>query len=278
MRIAVLITVYNRKEITLHGLKQLEKSVNKSNSSIDIYLTDDNSTDGTKDAVMQQFPSVKIIHGNGKLFWGGGMNLAWHVAVQNKLYDGYIWFNDDTLLYENALNELLFSFKACGRDSIICGAIESSDKTETTYGGKLDNNGELLNPNGDIQEIKYINGNLVYIPHSVFEVLGYIDNRFRHSMGDYDYGLRAQKKGFKLYLTRNYVGICDRHDSNVPICYNKKFPFIKRIKAINYPIGPDLNARFIYTKRHYGIFKACLLGINVIIKTCFPLLYKYNKK
>jgi len=277
IKVAILLTVFNRKDVTLKGLELLEKAIAKSSAKFDIYMTDDNSTDDTSTSVASLFPDVKILKGNGSLFWGGGMNMAWKEAVRIKKYDGYIWFNDDSYLYEDALNELLCPLLKMKDDAIICGAFQDKTKRVTTYGGKLHNDGEFLKPNGLLQEMKYMNGNFVFIPRNVFEEIGYIDDVFRHSMGDYDYGLRALKKGFKMYLTKNYVGECERHDFTIPRCYNKNNSLIMRLKALNYPIGPDFRTRIIYTYRHKGLFAACIMGVNIIVKTFFPVLYKNNR-
>jgi GT2 family glycosyltransferase len=67
---------------------------------------DDGSTDDTATAVSQRFPQVKILQGTGSLFWNGGMRIAFAQALQHD-YDYYLWLNDDTVLYPNALETLL---------------------------------------------------------------------------------------------------------------------------------------------------------------------------
>ena len=36
--------------------------------------------------------------------------------------------------------------------------------------------------------VDYFNGNIVLVPQFVFRQLGYLDDYFTHSKGDYDYG------------------------------------------------------------------------------------------
>lgn len=78
MRIAALLTCFNRKEKTLQCLKSLFQVL----PGCIVFLVDDASTDGTSDAVKQLFPEVHIIRGDGNLFWSRGMFTAWKEAVK----------------------------------------------------------------------------------------------------------------------------------------------------------------------------------------------------
>ena len=79
-KIAVLITSYNRREKTLTCLKNLMEQDEIPGLQLSIYLVDDNSSDGTTEAVRSHYPSVNIIKGTGQLFWAGGMRTAWREA------------------------------------------------------------------------------------------------------------------------------------------------------------------------------------------------------
>ena len=70
--------------------------------SIEVFLVDDCSTDGTSTALQIQYPSIKIIQGDGNLYWNRGMHLAWKTAAASKEFDYFLWLNDDTLLEKNA--------------------------------------------------------------------------------------------------------------------------------------------------------------------------------
>ena len=58
--IAVLLTVFNRKEKTLQCLGNLYKQLPIQGYSVDIYLTNDGCTDSTPEAIAQKFPEVNI--------------------------------------------------------------------------------------------------------------------------------------------------------------------------------------------------------------------------
>ena len=102
--IAVLLTVFNRKEKTLQCLGNLYKQLPIQGYSVDIYLTNDGCTDGTPEAIAQKFPEVNIIHSKGNLFWNRGMYTAWEEATKRKEYDYYLWLNDDTFIYPDSIS------------------------------------------------------------------------------------------------------------------------------------------------------------------------------
>lgn len=93
---------------------------------MDVYLTDDGCTDGTPEAVRQQFPQVHIIHGDGNLFWNRGMYTAWQEAAK-KDYDFYLWLNDDTFVYPDMLSALLHASQQKENKAIIVGPTQSAD-------------------------------------------------------------------------------------------------------------------------------------------------------
>ena len=72
--IAVLMTVYNRREKTLKCLRNLFNQRIPTDFSLDVYLTNDGCKDGTPEALRSEFPQVRIIEGDGSLFWNRGMH------------------------------------------------------------------------------------------------------------------------------------------------------------------------------------------------------------
>ncbi len=274
MKIAVLITVFNRREITLLGLKSLMKSIGKMSHDFvfDIYMTDDGCTDGTADAVKKEFPSVIIINGDGNLYWGGGMRYAWQTAAESGIeYDYYLWYNDDSNLYEEAL---LTIFEYASENRIITGAFCSSQGA-ATYGGR-DADNQILIPNGFPQEVVMMNGNLVLVPEKIFQAVGNISSHLKHGGGDFDYGFRARKAGFKIFLTNGYVGIADRHDEYIPKYCSTELRFIKRWKMLHSPVYSPME-HFKYNFKYNGIMSAVKSFVVSYIGVICPMVYKRMK-
>jgi GT2 family glycosyltransferase len=238
---------------------------------IDVYLVDDSCTDGTPQAIRDQFPQVHIIQGEGNLFWNRGMHLAWETAAKAKNYDYYLWLNDDTVLYLNAIQELITCSESENYQNIICGSTcATNNKDRITYGGRSERKG-LIIPNGQKQACDFFNGNIVLISEFVYSVVGTNDPIFRHALGDFDYGLRAGKLGIKSTVAPNILGECDEHSVIAEWC-NPQTPMLKRLKLLYSPLGNNPIEFFKYKKRHNGLFKACLFFISNHLRAIIPAL------
>lgn len=265
--IAVLLTVFNRKEKTLKCLECLYACLPLKGYAVDVYLTDDGCTDGTPEAIKEQFAEVNIIHANGNLYWNRGMHTAWKKAAQTQEYDFFLWLNDDTYLYENALETLLSDSAEVGDQAIICGATCSAETGEITYGGR--NKGILTPPEGKMLACRYFNGNVVLIPRYVFKLLGNLDYYYSHALGDFDYGMRAGEAGIGIFQSARFIGTCERHDS-LPKWCNSRYPLTERMKAFRSPLGGNPKENFYFEKKHFGLPAAGFHYITIFLRLIFP--------
>jgi len=248
-KIAVLLTCFNRKSITVRCLESL--SLFK--EDFDVFLVDDGSTDGSADYVKQYFPQTTVINGSGDLFWSRGMALAWETAANHNSYDFFVWLNDDVVLYSNCFKELLHCSEFYNHEAIISGMIESEDRKEMLYGGS-DENKKLIQCDGTMKEITYLNGNVVLVPKYVFSQLGNFDQTFHHDLGDVDYGLRARKIDIKVSSTRTPVGFGTKNF--IVRLRQNNTSFFKRLKKVYSPLGSHPGINFYFRRRHYGFFHA----------------------
>lgn len=268
-RIAVLLTVFNRKEKTLQCLRQLYAQHSVDGCTYDVYLTNDGCTDGTPEAVRQLYPLVYIIDANGNLFWNRGMYTAWKEAAK-KDYDFYLWMNDDTFAYPYMLEELMGLSNRKEDKAIIVGATETSDKGEISYGGRT-KIGLIPTPSGIPVEVAYFNGNIVLIPQYVFRILGNLDFYYTHSKGDFDYGIRARKAGVKMYQVGVTLGICDLHYKIDQWC-DPEVSFLKRWQLMKRPNGMPPKETF-HLEKQTNIILASIHFVTIILRCIFPSLW-----
>lgn len=267
--IAALLTVHNRREQTLSCLNKLYAQSIADNVKLDVFLVDDGCTDGTAQAVNERFPNVQVIPADGSLFWNRGMHKAWEVASQNRDYDYYLWLNDDTQLFDDAIGNLLRLCKEYGDEIIVVGATQSSMSEKLTYGGRIENG--IPPCDGNACEIERFNGNIVLVPRAVYNILGNLDYYYTHSRGDFDYGMRAMKQGIKMYQCGKVLGVCDEHVYIDAWC-DPKVPFTKRRKLMLQPNGMPPNEIFHYEKQ-ISIWMAAFHFMTVILRCMFPKLW-----
>lgn len=263
--VAVLLTVHNRRETTLRCLRAFSACERPEGMRFDLFLTDDGSTDGTAEAVRAEFPAVEIISGDGNLYWCRGMVAAWEAAAAREDYGAYLWLNDDTFLYPDALTHL---FASADRhpDAVIVGPVRSAVTGEFSYGGRARQH--PMPPEGEEKQVPLFDGNIVLVPASVYHRFGMLDRRFSHAMGDTEYGARIFHKGGRIWQTAEYLGTCERHERMDDWC-NPEVPLRKRWKALHSPRGCNPREFFLYD-RHNGIPVAMFHYCGIYLRTLFP--------
>jgi GT2 family glycosyltransferase len=224
MRLAAVMAAYNRKDLTLACLGSL-RAQRVPGSTLDTFVLDDASSDGTSEAIAEQFPEVTVLQGTGELYWNGGMRCAFAAAMAGD-YDYYLWMNDDTTLDDHALG-LLLQVERRLRERvedpvIIAGSTRHPDTGELTYGGLVRPyrwrrlRWELVEPGDEPRPCETMNGNVVLVPRAVVRRVGNIDPAFVQQMGDYDYGLRARAAGCSVWIAPGTIGTCASHRERSP--------------------------------------------------------------
>lgn len=269
-RLAVLLTCYNRKPKTLACLGALFDQILAPEVTLAVFLVDDGSTDGTAPAVEQAYPAVKILQGDGNLFWTGGMGFAFSSAMAQD-YDYYLWLNDDTLLYPEAIGNLLATshhlIEEGNLSSIVVGSTQDPETGTLTYGGLAQHRwwhplrlGKVI-PKETAQRCDTMAGNCVLIPRNVAQVVGNLDSALSHYGADLDYGLRARSQGCTIWVAPGYVGTCSPNPSSSRYV-NSDDSLSEQWQKMNQPKGLALSDVTLFpigewkvlTQRHGGLF------------------------
>lgn len=255
IKIAVLLTVYNRKTETLSCLEALFKQIGLDDKvHISVYLVDDGSADGTSAAIANRFLQVRVLQGNGNLYWNGGMRLAFGEAMKEN-HNYYLWLNDDTTLFPQTLANLLDTSAHLRDQAIVAASLQDPETGQLTYGGvrRLHRwrplKFTLIEPQEQPVPLETMNGNCVLIPKAIAQKVGNLDPAFTHGLGDFDYGLRARKLGFEVYLAPGYYGFCQRN----PMAKND-IPFQDRWRKLLSPPGLPPREWAIFAQRYAGFF------------------------
>jgi GT2 family glycosyltransferase len=273
-RIAIIVSCFSRKTTTLTGLESLFWQKHLDDIDVTVFLVDDASTDGTAAAVEERFPKVRVLRGDGSLWWVGAMRMAFAAAMAEG-FDAYVWWNDDTKLMEDALFRLL----TCARQvepqlgpTIVVGSTCDPMTGELTYGGwrKCSSWRRLdfipVEPDKSLPlRVDTMNGNLVLIPAAVASICGNMESRFLHRLADHDYGLRATKASIPVILAPGFFGQCPRN-SSAGTWRDGSISLRARWKHLMSPRGMDPREWLLFTRRHYGILWPLYL-ISPYLKT-----------
>lgn len=276
--IAILITVFNRKEKTLACLRSIYEQEGLSDYDIDIFIIDGGSKDGTPEAIKAEFPDVHVsIH--DRLFWAGGMRQAWKEALDYRQEYDYFWLlNDDTTLYPQCFRALIDTERKFP-NGIYIGATCDSKTKNYSYGGiKLKerncSKGDIVIPNGQCQQVDMGNANIMLVSHKAYDQLGTFSTIYTHGIADYDYTLRAVNKNIPVILAPNYCGECTDDHGNNWLPQNR--PLKERIRYLYSPKGLAYKeylhwVKTFFPKEYYNA-KLKLWG-----KTLFPIIWQKLK-
>lgn len=212
--LAVLLTCFNRKALTLASLAALPEAVAGA-ATWRVVLVDDGSSDGTGDAVAAVDPHAIVVRSPGNLFWNGGMRLAWQTALPLKP-DFFLWLNDDTELRPNAIADMLALYSASPDSrTIVVGCTVDSETGEVSYGGYRRVEGfsrlRFRHLRADEADCDTMNGNCVLFPAAAAEEIGINSPDYRHAYGDNDYGLRARRAGWRIIEMKTPVALQSRN-------------------------------------------------------------------
>lgn len=206
MNIAVVLTCHNRRDKTLQCLQKLSEQELADGINVHVTLMDDGSSDGTSEAVKESYPKVEILHGNGNLYWCGGMREAWKQAAVDDP-DFYLLLNDDTMMYPHALGSLL---TICGSSNslvIAIGAVCDPASGQQNYGGACLSTGRVP-AMGKVESCDTFNGNCVLLTRAVYQRMGIFHHAYTHAMGDTDYGFQARRNGVEIFQSAGFLAVC----------------------------------------------------------------------
>lgn len=259
--VIAILTSHNRKAGTLKSLACLAASAERAGIAPMAVLVDDGSTDGTAEAVRESYPWVRVIEGDGSLFWNRGMHRAQDAAMAEPGYDHLLWLNDDTNLLPDALARLLATAAEVeqrhGRAGIVIGTTADAASGRPTYSGQARTSGwkpfafRMVLASERALPCDTMNGNVVLLPAPVAKAVGNLDPAFEHSGGDIDYGLRARRLGIPLYVAAGIVGHCKLNPS-AGIFNDVSLPFAQRWKHLNSRKGLPVGTWLPLTRRHGG--------------------------
>lgn len=263
MVIAAIIPTFNRKKYLNTLLAQLKNQF-KEDNIIEIVIVVDGSTDGTLEMLEVEFPEVHIVKGDGNWWYTKSMNEGFKYAERLKA-DYVLTLNDDIEVEEDYIQQLINATLIVPENSIIGSLTLTIKKPRKIIGagikkiikwkGSLVPYYKFLEPLGDKQLVGIytsvvLPGRGMLIPCNILNKLNYFDESFKQYASDYDFCLRAQNKGYKVFISCNAKVYSHINMSSESSSFIKK-PLYKFIKGFVNPYSRIyLPSRAKYIWRH----------------------------
>ncbi|OGC91921.1 hypothetical protein A3D85_01085 [Candidatus Amesbacteria bacterium RIFCSPHIGHO2_02_FULL_47_9] len=200
MKVFVVIPVRNRWNLTKQCLISIVKQSYKDQ---EIVVIDDGSTDETYEKIQELFPRIKLVGGDGNLWWTG----ATHLGVEHALREGgdedaVLLLNNDCVLTTTCLEVLVKSVKS--GPNIIAGSIVKDVLTKKVIesGVIIDwQKGKFYSTPIGGTRVDALTGKGVLIPLHVFSRIGNFHKALLpHYGADYEFYQRAKRAGYLLKI------------------------------------------------------------------------------
>ena len=208
LRVEIVTPVFNRRELTLRWLRSIRR-LNSDGLDIHVVIVDDGSTDGTADAVREQFPEVEIVQGTGDLWYTAGTNRAIEAALKHDP-DFVLACNNDSIFEQDCVKIMVEC--ALRHERSVVGAVllnwetphkifQVAPQWQFWAGGMRHWHQQTVwtLPKRAF-EVGLIVGNCVLYPTAAIKEAGLMDEKRLIQYGDAEYTPRMKRLGWKLLI------------------------------------------------------------------------------
>jgi GT2 family glycosyltransferase len=209
-RVLIFLPVHNRRATTALFIRSL---LAQTHANWHLLLIDDGSSDGTADMVRKEVANLTVLRGNGKWWWGGALDQGYRWLTQHPDHrdDLVLIINDDTQFAPDFLEQAVRAMKP---RSLMLGQLYSQT-------GEFVEAGICWNwtkCNWIVMQ-KYEGGANCFSTRGLFlwardfgEIGGFHPVLLPHYLSDYEFTMRAHRKGFALISSPE---VCLRYDENL---------------------------------------------------------------
>lgn len=268
IRLEIITPVHNRREETLRCLRSLSRSILDS-IEVHIIIVDDGSTDGTADAVREQYPDVEIVTGDGNLWYTAGTNRGFEAALKHDP-DYILAINNDSIFDERCILNLVTCAEE-NPDSVVGSLLidwetphkifQVSPMWDTSIGCVRHwRHQTVWTLPKDPWKVDLIVGNCVLYPAKIVREVGFMDEVKLPQYGDGEYTTRMRKRGFQLLIEPRARVFC--MPNTVPSGFAKKSTKEKITELLFKKTGPYSLQRRLYST--IGVAPNAVVGVVAV--------------
>ncbi|MGH7773360.1 MAG: glycosyltransferase family 2 protein [Candidatus Binatia bacterium] len=214
MDASIIIVSYNTRDLTLSCLASVIKHT--VGLSYEVVVVDNASSDGSAEAIEQQFPSVRVYRSPQNLGFAGGVSRAVSYCSGEFLF----LFNSDAYLQDNAFNAMITYVRQNSHVGALGCRVTSVNGSHQPTAGRfpslwLDFSDHVLRPLAflparwrqncihadDFQQpvsVDWLAGSCVLLRRQALEEVGGMDEQFFLGDEDIDLGYRLKRAGWQV--------------------------------------------------------------------------------
>lgn len=245
MDLSIIVVSFNTKELVLECLASINKTIK--GVSFEVWLVDNNSSDGTVEAVREEYPDVTIIGNKQNLGFARANNQAF--KQMNGRYA--LLLNSDTVLTDGAVKELYEFMESTPEAGMACGQLSNQDGSKQNSIANfpclltlLSNETVLriLMPNrfpskrrDYVSPIKVDSGigACLIVRKAAMDDVGYFDERYFFFFEETDWAYRMKQGGWAIYFV----------------------PSARIFHAQGKTVGSGVNSRIMFYRSRYLFFR-----------------------
>lgn len=217
--LSIILVSYNTKEHTLKALSSVYEQTH--NTYFEVILVDNDSKDGSLEAVQEVFPQVQAYASGGNLGFAGGV----HFGVDRSVGDLILLLNPDTLVLDGAIDKLVAFSKQRPKAGIWGGVTLNNDLSLNTQHAwarhdfrtllfsalglsKMFSESSFFNKanyggwdRGTVKEVDILSGCFFLTTRDLWNKLDGLDTSFFMYAEEADYCLKAKKLGYQPVVT-----------------------------------------------------------------------------
>lgn len=196
--IYILLPVHNRREITRQFIDSLKT---QTYTNYHLLLIDDGSTDGTEQMVREQISNLTVITGKGNWWWAGSLQQGYNWLKKENIPsdDIVLIINDDTNFQPNFLETAVSLLKKQRRTLLLAQYFSHQNKHFVGGGMHVDWKNFQHTPTNYNNQINCLSTRGLFLRIiDFYEIGGFFPKLLPHYASDFEFTIRARRKGMKL--------------------------------------------------------------------------------
>ncbi len=276
-RVEIVAPVHNRRTTTLRCLRSIARLRLK---GIDVHtiIVDDGSTDGTSEAIREEFPQTELLRGDGDLWYTEGTNVGVRAALEHDPTH-VLMINDDQILDSSCVQHLVETARRHPR-SVVGGLLLSWDTPHRIFqvapkwspwigGWRHWVHQTVWTVPARAWQVDLIVGNCVLVPVEAFREAGLMDSSRYPNFGDAEFTPRLRRRGWRLLIEPRARVYCQPNDVPPRL---RTMPWRQAFDALVTDLGHRHNLRRRFyacldgaPNRWQGVLAFCMFLLRLLV-------------